>query len=575
MNSEKILEFKDSREFALRSFLYLVYLARQTGELDKPYVINALNTIRAFSHNPNVINKAVNDIRLRLERKRAIQILNGNVFSLPSPGILKGDIYLGNTPEDNKEAFLSLRNINENIGIWGRAGVGKTNLCQLLIFQLIQADIPIRTYDYKAEYRDLLPHVKDMLVLNPKYDKFNPLEPIGNPKEWLQFLADTLQQDFNLKPETKFMWLNYADELYKRYGVYDKGSVYPSMHNIREFLMEEADKKGTSASRRRKIYTCLEVFNSLLTSIGEMLDCSSGYTEEVLSDFSFVSYEMSNLSSNIQSWLSKLRLKHLYHKYFSGKERNKLKIVGIFEEAKMLFSESLHQSNTSVDYIKQLFTQGRSSGFGLIVTDQNKNELADFVLNNLSCQICFNLASPKEMRATGYSLGCNEEQIEQLRYLKIPQAVVSLAGHSPFMIRIPKSPVTRHISDDELMELIQPKLSNLRFSPKEKPQIPTIRLSQNFNQAASQKSLKDFLYELKAFLIQVRNSPELNISQLYSSLNLSGRKGNKLKRQLLANKLIQEETTHAGKRKRPSKHLKVAEKGDKVIQWLEKKAKAA
>lgn len=573
MDSGKTLEFKDPREFALRSFLFLVSFARQVGELDKPYVINALNTIRAFSHNPAVINKAVNDIRLRLERKRALQLLHGNVFSLPSPGILKGDIYLGNTAEDNKETFLSLRNINENIGIWGRAGGGKTNLCQLLVLQSVQADIPVRTYDYKAEYRDLLPHIQNMLVLNPKYDKFNPLEPIGNPKEWLQFLADTMQQDFNLKPETKFMWLNYADELYKRYDIYDKGRVYPSMHNMKEFLIEEADKKSTSASRKRKIYTCLEVLNSLLTSIGGMLDCSSGYTEEALSDFSFVSYEMSNLSSNIQSWLSKLRLKHLYHRYFSGKERNRLKMVGIFEEAKMLFSESLHQSNTSVDYIKQLFTQGRSSGFGLIVTDQNKNELADFVLNNLSCQICFNLASPKEMRATGYSLGCNEEQVEQLRYLRIPQAVVSLAGHSPFMIRIPKSPVERHISDDELMELVQPKLSNLKFSSKEKPQIPIIRLSQNFKQVAPQKSLGDFLCELKTFLIQVKNSPELNISQLYSCLNLSGRKGNKLKGQLLTNSLIQEETTYTGKRKRPSKHLKVTEKGNKVIQWLEKKAR--
>jgi len=57
-------------------------------------------------------------------------------------------------------------------------------------------------------------------------------------------------------------------------------------------------------------------------------------------------------------------------------------------------------------------------------------------------------------------------------------------------------------------------------------------------------------------------------------LKLSGRKGNKIKNQLLTNKLIQEEIIHTEKRKRPSKNLKVTEKGNKVLQWLGKKVKA-
>lgn len=575
MNMEKLLEFRDPRGFALKSYLFILSLARQVGEEDKEYVINAINTIRAFSHNPVLVNKAVNDIRLRLERKRALQLLNSNSFSMPDQRILSGDIYLGNAIGNNLQVHLRFRNINENIGIWGRAGSGKTNLCTILCLELTKAGIPVRTYDYKAEYRDLLPFIENMIVLNSKYDKFNPLEPIGDPKDWLQFLADTLQQDFNIKPETKFMWLNYADELYKRYGVYEKSKTYPSMQNMKEFLIEEASKSNTSASKRRKIYTCLEVINSLLTSIGEMLDCSSGYTENALANFSFISYEMANFSSNVQSWLTKLRLKHLYHKCFSDSERNKLKMVGIFEEAKMVFSEGLHRSNTSVDYIKQLITQARSSGFGAIITDQNKNGLADFVLNNLSCQICFNLASPKEIRLTAFSLGCNEEQVKRFHYVKIPQAVISLAGHPPFMIKIPKSPVTKHISDDELLEQIRPSLSNLNFIPKQGPQRLRIQLSYGFNYATKPKTLMEFLKELKDFLDQVKNNSQLSISQLYVSLNLSGRRGNKLKQQIMDNGLVEESVIHTGERKRPVKKLKLTDRGDKVLIWLKKRARVA
>ncbi len=575
MEPEELFELKDPRDFALRSYVFLLSRAREVGEENKSYVRNAINTISAFSYNPVMVKNAVNNVLLRLERRRAIQLLSGNPFMPPDPGLLKGNILIGYVVGSNAPAALSFRHINENLGIWGRAGSGKTNLCQLLILQLVRAGIPVRTYDYKDEYRDLLGHIQHMLVLNPKCDRFNPLEPVGDPKEWLQFLADTLQQDFKLKPETKFMWLNYADELYKRYDVYDKGGVYPSMHNLKEFLIEEAGQKSTSASKRGKIYTCLEIINSLLTSIGEMLDCNSGYTEEALSNFSLVSYEMSNLNFNIQSWLTKLRLKHLYQKCFSGKERNRLKIVGIFEEAKMLFSEGLHKSSTSVDYIKQLITQARSSGFGAIITDQNKNELADFVLNNLSCQICFNLGSPKEIRSTGYSLGCNDEQIKQIHYLKIPNAIMSISGHAPFMVRIPKSPVSRHICDDELKGLIQPRLANLTCLSSRIIVKPRIQLGQGDLHPVQRKTLSGFLREIRDFLSKVRDQGELNVSQIYSSLNLSGRRGDKLKRQVLANGLIQEETVHTGKRKRPSKTLKVTEKGERLLQWIEKKVREA
>ena len=109
------------------------------------------------------------------------------------------------------------------------------------------------------------------------------------------------------------------------------------------------------------------------------------------------------------------------------------------------------------------------------------------------------------------------------------------------MFRIPRSPVVRHISDDELLEINQPKLANLTSCSKQKPQRPKIQIAEIKEQINKKQTLYSYLEELKNFLLQIKNFPKLNVSQLYSSLNLSGRKGNKLKAQLLANKLIQEE----------------------------------
>jgi len=580
MNSEKIFKFNQQEDFTFGNVIYLVSLAKKTGEINKPYVVNALKMIGAFSYNPYVVRKTLSEVLLRLEKVNARQLLSGNVFPIPDPKILQGDIYVGNAVGNNLPVYLSLRNINENIGVWGRAGSGKTNLCTILCLELNKRHIPIRAYDYKAEYRDLLPFIEKGVVLNPSLDKLNLLEPTGEPNAWIQFLADILQQDFNLKPETKFMLLNYMDELYKAYGVYEGKNTYPSLQNLREFLLEAANKTGTPSSKRRKIFTCLELIETLRTSLGEMLDCSNGYTEGLLSDFEFISYEMSNLNSNVQSLLSKIRLKQIHQRYFLGEHRNELKLVNLFEESKMNFAQSLHQSSTSVDFSKQIVTQGRSPGLGSIITDQNKNELADFVLNNLSVQICFNLSSPRERRLTGYSLGCNSErQIEQLRYLKIPYAVISKAGYPPFLFSIPKSPVKKHISNGELMEIVKSRFANLSATPSQCPQRIKINLSYHpdyeIRQAPKPKTLKDYLKDIKSFLEQVKNNLQLNISKLYASLKLSGRKGDKLKGQLLENGLLEEQVLRTGERKRPSKTLKLTAKGERIFSWLKQKVKGA
>jgi len=348
---------------------------------------------------------------------------------------------------------------------------------------------------------------------------------------------------------------------------------------------EKATEKLIKANLRFVVSVAKQYQNQGLTlndliNEGNMGLIKAAYRFDITRGFKFISYEMAGLSSNIQSWLSKVRLKDLHQVCFSNTARNKLKTVCFFEEAKMLFSETLHQSSTSVDFSKQIVTQGRSPGLGSVITDQNKNELADFVLNNLSVQICLNLSSPKEMRLTGYSMGCaNERQIEQLRYLKIPYAVISKAGYPPFLFRIPKSPVKRHISNEELIEIVKPRLANLSAIPSQGPQRAKINLTHYPNyeirQAPKPKTLKDYLKDIKSFLEQVKNNLQLNISKLYESLKLSGRKGDKLKGQLLENGLIEEEILRTGERKRPSKTLKLTAKGERIFSWLKQKVKEA
>jgi len=577
MEIKNPLEYEDPREFALMSYLSLASLAEEAQAWDKPYLTNALRKIGKFYYNPFIVKEAVNEVRLRLERKKFECHPSINFLSQPDPRNLKGDIYVGNTVGTNLPVFLPLRRFNENIGVWGRLGSGKTNLCILLCLQLSMHNPPIivRVYDYKDEYRNYSPYVEDMAVLNRKIDKWNGLETRGDPKAHINFFTDTLQQDFNLRPETKIMLAGYIDSLYKSYGIYEGSKNYPSLLNLRDYLLEEVNKSNTSSQKKKKIYACLQILDYLFESLGEMIDCSTGYTEEKMKGFSIVVREMSGLNSNTQSIVTKYRLKDLHQSCFQDPERNKLKTEGLFEEVKMMFAKELHQSTTAIDYGKQIYTQGRSAGFGAIVTDQNKDGLADFVLNNLSCQFCFSLTSPHEIRPMAFSLGCDEAQAKQFHNLKIPYAVMSLTGYPPFLIRIPRMPVAKQLSDDELAEIMKPRLQGLSSTPTPKPERLKISAGSGFVYEPKTKTLADFLEETRTFLAQLNNNPQLNVSQLYASLKISGRRGDNLKQRFLDNGLIEESVIHTGEKKRPSKKLKLTSKGEKVLTWLEKKAKAA
>lgn len=153
-------EFKNSRDRALAYFQKIRLLATELGEIKKWYVQRTLKMIEAYCYNPKLVEDTARPVLLSLERKKMIQSMQGNVFKTPDRRFSKGDIFLGNVIGNNVPIYLTLRQINEHIGIFGRSGSGKSTLSYNLILQLVHRGIPVRIFDVKDnEYRDLFPHI--------------------------------------------------------------------------------------------------------------------------------------------------------------------------------------------------------------------------------------------------------------------------------------------------------------------------------------------------------------------------------------------------------------------------------
>jgi hypothetical protein len=566
---------EDFRSFAEKARGYISHLAVLAKMQKVKFVKNALDAARHFPEDNDVIVEQVHQIETRLGgRITKLQMENSN--HLPCPDTFKnGVINTGTVLDADVEAKLPVDKLSGNVVIYGQYGMGKTNFNLRTIPQLVTQGVHVNIFDVGTDFRDLLQLSKCSggLVLTPETDRLNPLEPIGNPEEHLQFFWEITRQDFNLRDETKEMLFNYSNQLYKEFGVYE-GKPAPTLFDLKEFLEKEREKKSTSLANKNKIRTALEKLNYILISFGKMVNCRSGYSLEQLDKFPLVIYEIGDLSEDKRSWYMKLKLKQYYHKGMLSKDRHKVHRIIVIDEAKGIFGKS--RIGEATNYIKDMFTRSRAIGCWWIISDQFTSELADFV-RAASCQICFQHSVPKESREIATAMGGDEtvrQGIHTLGRFKAYEKIVDFPY--PYIIITHKSEIERHINQAELDSKMKPKVAMISYQSVEKKEIRKARLISRANVGVPKKEVEkkvslvtvkkeNPLSDLTLFLRYIFRNPGRKVSEIYKAIQLSGRRGNNVKMQAKDNELISEKMERCSGKGRPSLRLELTGKGKEYI----------
>ena len=585
MNNSNFQNYTNASSYGKEDFRSLSEMARDyinhLAELAKmqkaKFVQNALAIAKHFPEDQALIMEQIHQVEMRLggiitENQR------NNDNHLPGPDVFKkGVINTGTVLGTEVEAKLPIEKLSGNMTIYGQYGMGKTNFNLNIIPQLVSNRIHVDIFDVGADYRDLLqlPECSGGLVLTPETDRLNPLEPIGNPEEYLQFFWEITRQDFNLRDETKEMLFNYSNQLYKDFGVYE-GKAAPTLVELKEFLEKEREKKSTSLANKNKIRTALGKLNYILISFGKMVNCRSGYSLEHLDKYPLVIYEIGDLSEDKRSWFMKLKLKQYYHKGMIGKDRHKVHRIIAIDEAKGILAKS--RIGEATNYIKDMFTRSRAIGCWWIISDQFTTELADFV-RAANCQICFQHSVPKETREISNSMGGDEIvrlDIPCLGRFKAYEKIVDFPY--PYKIITHKSKVARHIDQAELDNIMKRKVSLLthKIVPEKESKKVRLIVTVNIDDPKKDSKKKAFLVvvdkdkknplsDLEIFLRYIHGNPGSKVSEVYKAIKLSGRRGNNVKVQAKENNLISENIERSSGKGRPSLRLELTGKGKEYI----------
>lgn len=211
--------------------------------------------------------------------------------------------------------------------------------------------------------------------------------------------------------------------------------------------------------------------------------------------------------------------------------------------------------------IKQFTTMVRDMGVGLIVADQIPSSLSDFIKANVYAQVCFNLSFRKDIQEMAYTMNLNEQQRMCIPSLRQGQAIVKIADWaSPFLIQTESPEKVPYISDAQLESMTKAALAELeaKVIPAHKPgkaQTEEVRTVRN----------ESPLEEWEKFLRYIKDHPGHNVSRVYKSYGISGRKGTRLKEQLKQSGLVKEVKVPASQRGRSSLRLELTERGYEYI----------
>ncbi len=480
---------------------------------------------------------------------------------LEPPGIkeIAGSFVLGLIIYPDKPYYplmITEEELNSHILICGRTGVGKTTLIYRLVSQLVSRDIPVLIFDLKRDYRHLLKHYRNLVVMRWHDLRFNPLTPPPGVDvlQWLLVFCDVFCQVSGVLLGSKGFLLEQLNELLKL-------NATPTMAELAETL----DNKYISPVRRQAAY--LDVIRNrlktVMISLGDVIDCHGFDIEKMLQSNLII--ELDGLSTEMQDFLINILLMQIFRYRIAQNQRGELKHVIVFDEAKRVFDINKERRPVEgIPTISILVSRIREFGEALIVSDQEPTKLSESIKANTKCKIVFGLGQGKDALDMGRTIGLDEAKTGYLNKLQVGHAIVHLPRYKkPMLIKTGVIPeVEKNVTDAEAKE----SGNTACFMSREqniadkggKPNFASCSEQNEAEQPVPGKP-KQVLPVLKtgkrkrthsgedSMLIDIMRNPLSSVREKYKRLELSAYLGDKFQKALLSEGLIKSVRIPTGK----------------------------
>jgi hypothetical protein len=385
----------------------------------------------------------------------------------PDTSFLDNPVILGKTLQTDRVYALQENNLTKHCLTVGPSGSGKTTLHYNILFQI---NTPTWIFDRKQDYRPLIHHRENVLVIPWNRLRFNPLQPPKNVGlvRWAMVFSEVFSHAVDLLSGSKNYILKHVVQLYKEYDLFrDRSPPYPCIFDLIELIKNEKVNFVRKTSNYRD--TVLNRLEPLKTVTGPIFDCSQGYNLVDLMNRDVVVFEFGGLNRDIQNFIQEIMFAWVYEHLFQNGERNgELRLLLIWDEAKQAFSYKKEQSDAAgIPEIDDLTARAREFGLGIMAADQESTKLTDSLKANTDTKILLPIKNRKQFKSVADSMQLTSIQRKYVRNLEVGQAVIQHGSKKPVPVDLKYVDVDKQVTDQELKEQQQSKWDSLEWTTRQ------------------------------------------------------------------------------------------------------------
>jgi hypothetical protein len=529
----------------------------------------------------------------------------------PAENIVNGEYPLGVVVYGGRDfGTFGLREQDwpRHVCVSGMSGSGKTTFAFQILANFILHKKPFVIFDWKKSFRPLMNLDKEILCFTVGNDKISNLfrvninkPPKGvGPKEWVSILCDLIIESFYASYGVQKILRETIDQAFKDFGVYGGSGNYPTWKQIKDRLEEKADSMKRKSRESEWMESALRIADSLtFGSFGEAVSCKDNYgfdIEELLTKK--VIFELHALGSAEKKFFCEYLLTSIYFmkKFNQESYGEEFRNAIVVDEAHHIFLKDkatfMKESITEV-----IYRELREYGISLICLDQHISKLSEVVAGNSATNIAFQQVLPQDVETVSGIMQLKEYK-KYFSMLPVGEAILRLAErhYSPFHIKVPFIKIKdKMVADEE----VKKRMDEIVKYHKQKKVFVDRCKEDNIKKAMNKI---DLIYKIggvdtsgakiskeDAVKVMEDSNPELKVSipieeehiafmkvvrkpigttEAYGRLELSSRKCDKIKNDLIGQGLVDVEEVYSNKGR--VKKLKLTEKGIGILKEAKK-----
>lgn len=388
-----------------------------------------------------------------------------DAFPLAAP-ISEESISIGKIVNSDSNTVVPLRAIRSHVFVSGATDTGKTTTIKKALVELYEKGIPFTVIEAaKKEYISLLENIPELKVYTPGNDGnplyMNPLQPEDgvliekHVEALVRALIATTGGEHPIPEAFDGLLKQTYNQLGWNYGMMaytDVSRPFPTfedvLNNIDSYIANHA-KYGPEVRQNLTAALTLRTDNMHSGAMGSLFSKPFGLQSKDLLETPCV-IELADFSPQAASFLMNMLL-FKFHAFLSRKtESVRLDRVIVIEEAHNIFKKTMMEDSGRAlnnEYFDKMLAEIRSTGTGLILSDQRPSIMSESVIANTSVKILHSLVDIEDKKVVGEPCNLTEFQLKKLGELKAGECIVAVRGYQGVQhTRINKATKTREFN---------------------------------------------------------------------------------------------------------------------------------